>query len=170
MPAVTGALRLGRPLLSPGWTPVRISCARAQVRPLRQRLPLLLRSGATGDSPAACITSPPPPLPWRCLLLRALWRLSCTPLKGGRFRPGDAPGRSALTPVAPLLEAVGEAWLRPRTTTPRWAGGRGKWPLLLLRHPLYVAGSPHCAGCRGWGHARSGLRAGRPGPVVPTWR
>lgn len=81
--------------------------------------PLLLRSGAMGHSPAACITSPPP-----LCLRRVGVCLSCTTLgRVDAFGPAKVPGLRTEA-HCPAALAVGEAGLSaPEQRPPGRPGG-----------------------------------------------
>ena len=74
--------------------------------------PVLLRSGARGDSPATCITSPPIPAH-----TAGIGELVMHHLDGGRFGPAWTAVRAALTPLAPLPGSRGVGATLPLTTT-----------------------------------------------------
>lgn len=91
--------------------------------------------------------------------------LSCTPLNVGTASGRPRAGLRTDCGCPAAWSSRGGGAVRPRATSPRWAGWRGRWP--LARHPLYVVGSPGTALVRrGWGHARSGRQAERLRPAL----
>lgn len=115
--------------------------------------PLLLRSGAMGHSPAACITSPPP-----LCLRRVGVCLSCTTLgRVDAFGPAKVPGLRTEA-HCPAALAVGEAGLSaPEQRPPGRPGGAGSGrsgaasPASRCRLPQHRAGLARLGPCNAVG-------------------
>lgn len=135
------------------------SRARARVRPRVSASPLLLRSGARGDSPAARITSPLFPRLWLafgCLVM-------CHPM-GGRFGPAWTAVRAALTPLAPLPWQSGRRGYAPANDHPVGGVARAVVPPFGRPTRFFAIGSPAPR------RERGGLRAERPIPALHAYR